>query len=161
MFVLCVDIEGQKLCHENIRWPYIKLQNTKIDLEGLTSNISKAFRQCKVNCALRARHDGKFPLYELHFTSKQSLKKFVMNSEQMVSELKQSLSPSEKSIPTFQITLTSYLVLLHKGATHKVYLLTKENYQQLSSKFSDSRLFQLKREAFESASKLSFNGILL
>ena len=156
MFVLCIDIEGQKLCHENIRWPYIKLQNLKISLEKLRQYVRQALSEHKVNCVLRARHDRQVPLFELHFTSNQSLEKFVMETESIVYQLQQIMSPSKKSDSLFKISFTSYLVLLHK---RKIFLLTKENYKQLSSKFSDSHLFQLERRVFESAGKLSFKNV--
>ena len=154
MLRLKLSLDGRELAVEEqavgTREPFIQLRDVRLDLDSLAFEMEQVLRSYGVRRVLRARHDGRFPIYEVLFTSQHTVEKFLLSKEEAEAKVEEHLSSiisAPSSSPCLQFSCQLYLVIPHKGAK-ETYLMTFGNYEQLLPKFLDNFLFKLEAKSF-------------
>ena len=138
-----VEIQEQAV----IKDAFIQLDNVIMDLDELGDRMEQVLLQYGVRHVLRAHHDEKLPLYELHFTSEHTLELFMKEKQEADLKLEEAISHHITSntglSPDLQIQTHLYTMVPQDGTqkTH-LQLVTAGNCKEISSKYRESLKFK-------------------
>ena len=71
---------------------FVQLHTGTLDLDMLAHEMEQVFLQYGVRRVLRAHHDEKLPLYELHFSSEHTLELFLKEKQEADLKLEEAIS---------------------------------------------------------------------
>ena len=134
---------------------FIQLHTGTLDLDRLAHEMEQVFLQYGVRRVLRAHHDEKLPLYELHFSSEHTLELFLKEKQEADLKLEEAIShlmTSSTSGPCPDLLVHTHLYfIVPQNETQKTHLqlVTAGNCQQIISKYRESLSFTFEPDLFK------------
>ena len=134
---------------------FIKLYNVTLDLDELADKVEDVLLQYGVCRILRAHHDEKLPLYELHFTSEHTLELFLNEKQEADLKIVEAIShyiSSNTSGPSPVLLIHTHLYfVVPQDGTQKIHLqlVSARNSKEISSKYRESFKFKYEFDLFE------------
>ena len=134
---------------------FIQLGDVNLDLDKLAYEMEQVLLQYGVRRVLRAHHDEKLPLYELHFTSEHTLELFLKEKQEADRKLEEAIShliTSDSSSPSPDLQINTHLYfMVPQDAKQKTHLqfVTTGNCKEISSKYRDSFVMKYEPDMFK------------
>ena len=134
---------------------FVQLHTGTLDLDMLAHEMEQVFLQYGVRRVLKAHHDEKLPLYELHFSSEHTLELFLKEKLEADLKLEEAIShliTSSTSGPCPDLQVHTHLYcIVPQNETHKTHLqlVTAGNCQQIITKYRESLSFTFEPDLFK------------
>ena len=144
-----IEIEEQVIGNK----AFIQLHSVRMDLEKLGQLVEQVLVDYGVSRVLRTHHDGRFPLYELQFTSEHTLEFFLQYKHEAEELVLSSIYASMKTtvtppMPSLHLRSQLYLVVPARKYRQVAELVTADNYKQFLPKVRESLMYKFQPSIF-------------